>query len=480
MSGEEEIGTLIVVVLKAQNLHDKHFFKQDVYAQITFNGETKKTKIDVKGGQHPMWDEEIRFPVYKIPNTGGDLKKYRELTATCWAKEHKDDSLLGEGKVDMTATLKSGEFDDWVPLKTSEDQRGEIYLEITYYSNAPVRAPAPARAAQAQAAQAQPSSLLAPPQANLGRRPSKLSPKDRLSRGPYSNTQQQSQLGPPTPPKGSSLPLPSTLKPGPAATVPSTLLPGAGPTRVSPKQQNQPLPAPGTARPAAAAAAVPSILRPGNPQADPHPSPHRRESSSPPRGPGAFPNPYTTPSAGPIPFAHASSTPAPGAVPPRHHSNSNGSLPYPYSTNPNPDAPSPRPTNAVNAPYTHTQRQSSNPSVLDWNSSAQQGPHQQQGSIPVNAPYTQPYTHAHRQSSNPPSGPSGVLDWNSSAQQGPTSFSFPVPNFPQPGIPTVADEQPTPINGGNNNTYYNQPPPAHVHQRTVSYFAPSSPTAIIL
>ena len=61
MSGE--LGTLVVVVLKARNLRDKHsFYKQDVYAKITINGVTKKTAVEVKGGQHPVWDEELRFP----------------------------------------------------------------------------------------------------------------------------------------------------------------------------------------------------------------------------------------------------------------------------------------------------------------------------------------------------------------------------------------------------------------------------------
>ncbi|KAK7685697.1 hypothetical protein QCA50_011041 [Cerrena zonata] len=62
MSGE--LGTLVIVVLKARNLRDKHsFYKQDVYSKITINGITKKTAVEVKGGQHPVWDEEIRIPI---------------------------------------------------------------------------------------------------------------------------------------------------------------------------------------------------------------------------------------------------------------------------------------------------------------------------------------------------------------------------------------------------------------------------------
>lgn len=36
--GSEQLGTLIVVFLKAKNLNDKHFRKQDAYAQATLNG----------------------------------------------------------------------------------------------------------------------------------------------------------------------------------------------------------------------------------------------------------------------------------------------------------------------------------------------------------------------------------------------------------------------------------------------------------
>jgi hypothetical protein len=38
--GSELLGTLIVVLLKAKNLNDKHFRKQDVFAQATLNGES--------------------------------------------------------------------------------------------------------------------------------------------------------------------------------------------------------------------------------------------------------------------------------------------------------------------------------------------------------------------------------------------------------------------------------------------------------
>ncbi|KAG7451079.1 uncharacterized protein BT62DRAFT_827909, partial [Guyanagaster necrorhizus] len=88
----------------------------------------KKTEVDIKGGQHPVWDAEIRFPVMK-----GTADKYRKLELSCWSKEPRTDELLGQAKIDISETLKTGEFDDWVLLDIDGVQRGEVYLEITYY-----------------------------------------------------------------------------------------------------------------------------------------------------------------------------------------------------------------------------------------------------------------------------------------------------------------------------------------------------------
>ncbi|KAI0360039.1 hypothetical protein OH77DRAFT_1419432 [Trametes cingulata] len=130
----EDIGTLVVVVLKARNLRDKHtFYKQDAYAQATLNKETKKTKVDVKGGQHPVWDEELRFPILKRVSD-----ETRKLEVSCWSKEPRADECIGRGTVDITETLMTGEFDDWVPLKMEDGAyRGEIFLEMTYYAKTP-------------------------------------------------------------------------------------------------------------------------------------------------------------------------------------------------------------------------------------------------------------------------------------------------------------------------------------------------------
>jgi Ca2+-dependent lipid-binding protein len=112
MSQENILGTLVVVVLKGQHLIDNHtFYKQDPYAKLTLSGATKQTPVDPKGGQHPVWDAELRFPISKDPS-----KSNRTLTVSVYSEEKKDDSFLGEGTVDITNTLKTGEFDGISPF----------------------------------------------------------------------------------------------------------------------------------------------------------------------------------------------------------------------------------------------------------------------------------------------------------------------------------------------------------------------------
>ncbi|KAF8235794.1 hypothetical protein L208DRAFT_1391890 [Tricholoma matsutake] len=258
-----ELGTLIVVVLKARNLNDKHFlYKQDVFAQLSLNGTTKRTHIDAKGGQHPVWDAELRFPV--MVNTA---EKHRKLEVACYCKESKSEDILGHGSVDITETLKNGEFDDWIPLNIDGVVRGDIYLEMTFYANKPA-----------------PATLGMPADQVLARRPSKLSPSERLYRIPQSllpaptrppsqaTSKVHQQLGNNTyhsggepsrhsvaPAKRAESPLPPLPEQATQALpLPQILVPSGGRTqsRASNHQPSQ----------------VPSILRPRNETSSPTPA----------------------------------------------------------------------------------------------------------------------------------------------------------------------------------------------------------------
>ncbi|KAI0926063.1 hypothetical protein AcV5_008627 [Taiwanofungus camphoratus] len=288
MSKQKKIGTLVVVVLKARNLHDKHsLYKQDAFAQVSLNGKTKRTSVDVRGGQHPVWDEELRFSVLEVSS-----EPHRMLKLSCWAKEMRDDEVIGKGKVDITETIRTGQFDDWVQLEIDGLYHGEIYLEMTFFASGP---------------------------ALLQRRPSKLPADERLARPaqPYVYP----QTPPKTPPKSSSpfRSRPSSAHHGqqsatatsasgshlspPSATIPAS-------TRTSPRARHDVLPPlPDEAH--LSPQNIPAILRPGDPRSDPHHTDipllpdqpvHIHYQASPPRSPGrtAIPLPgRSPPSSGP-------------------------------------------------------------------------------------------------------------------------------------------------------------------------------------
>ncbi|GAA6032155.1 hypothetical protein JCM8097_007100 [Rhodosporidiobolus ruineniae] len=183
------LGTLIVVVLRAKNLPNRvRIGKQNPYATITYGLHKKRTSTIERGGQQPEWDEEFRFEILRdgfgaeeqqageaaasvnaqggvgppatptkdgaaaskpraslvAPQTTGYPPGKRVLELACWADDARDPKLIGEGELDIENTIKSGRFDDWVKLERKGRYSGEIYLELTWYSNDP-RPSKPAR-----------------------------------------------------------------------------------------------------------------------------------------------------------------------------------------------------------------------------------------------------------------------------------------------------------------------------------------------
>ncbi|KDN36196.1 hypothetical protein K437DRAFT_260196 [Tilletiaria anomala UBC 951] len=145
-------GTLVCVVLKAKNLPNKRSIgKQDPYCVLQLAAEQQKTQPDKRGGQHPTWDEQLHFEIYDdmedstkldswSKNGDGTAKASRKtpkvLKVSCYADDARDPELIGEGIVDLTDTLKTGEFDEWVSIKSKDRYAGEVYLELTFYSAA--------------------------------------------------------------------------------------------------------------------------------------------------------------------------------------------------------------------------------------------------------------------------------------------------------------------------------------------------------
>ncbi|KAL5504389.1 hypothetical protein ACEPAH_8463 [Sanghuangporus vaninii] len=289
----KELGVLVVVVLKARNLPDKHTFsKQDPYTVIQLGPFKEQTKIDKRGGQHPVWDEDLHLKVLTQ-----ETKENRALKVSCYAKEPKGDELIGTGEIDIKETLKTGEFDDWMKLEIDSVYRGEVYLEMTFFAAGPP---------------------------SLARRPSKMAPSERLWRppqtppktSPYNSppARYAAELGESAPNRSSHLappresrsqspssrtgPPPPAKDEVPAALKPAPLRASAGKTRsagTSPKTDPVPIPA---------------ALRPGGPGAH-----QRQHSSSLPTSP-AHAN-YQFPSSGASPGVAYGSHPSNGlAVPP--------------------------------------------------------------------------------------------------------------------------------------------------------------------
>ncbi|KDQ07492.1 hypothetical protein BOTBODRAFT_192411 [Botryobasidium botryosum FD-172 SS1] len=150
-----EIGTLIVVVDKAKNLPNKrHIGKQDPYCSLKFNAEIKRTKAVKRGGQHPVWDEELRFALFEDleeelkkgtdapppvpPKAGSNVKSVKggkSMTLKCYADDPREPDLIGEVMVDLTEVLTTGETDEWyILLNKDKKYCGEVYLELTFWS----------------------------------------------------------------------------------------------------------------------------------------------------------------------------------------------------------------------------------------------------------------------------------------------------------------------------------------------------------
>ena len=87
-------------------------------------GVEKRTHVDIKGGQHPEWDGEVRFTITK-----NAAAKYRKLEVSCYAQEPRSEDLLGKGVVDISETLRTGEFDGiFAHLSTTKNRLKQALL----------------------------------------------------------------------------------------------------------------------------------------------------------------------------------------------------------------------------------------------------------------------------------------------------------------------------------------------------------------
>ncbi|KAK7721863.1 hypothetical protein SLS63_009388 [Diaporthe eres] len=126
------IGTLVIIVDRAKNLPNrKTIGKQDPYCAARLGKEAKKTTTDIRGGQTPRWDQEIRFTVHDSPD-------YYQLKISVFNDDKKTD-LIGETWVDLRDIVVpgGGQNDLWHNLTCKGKYAGEIRIELTYYDTRP-------------------------------------------------------------------------------------------------------------------------------------------------------------------------------------------------------------------------------------------------------------------------------------------------------------------------------------------------------
>ncbi|KAK1756818.1 ingression protein fic1 [Echria macrotheca] len=127
-----QIGTLVLVVDRAKNLPNrKTIGKQDPYCAARLGKEAKKTTTDIRGGQTPKWDQELRFTVHDSPD-------YYQLKVSVFNDDKKTE-LIGESWIDLRDIIISGggQSDQWHQLACKGKYAGEVRIEITFYDSRP-------------------------------------------------------------------------------------------------------------------------------------------------------------------------------------------------------------------------------------------------------------------------------------------------------------------------------------------------------
>ncbi|KAI1107073.1 hypothetical protein F4804DRAFT_329597 [Jackrogersella minutella] len=127
-----EIGTLVLIVDRAKNLPNrKTIGKQDPYCAARLAKEAKKTTTDIRGGQTPKWDQELRFLVHDSPD-------YYQLKLSVFNDDRKTE-LIGETWIDLRDIIirGGGQSDQWHSLNCKGKYAGEVRIEITYYDSRP-------------------------------------------------------------------------------------------------------------------------------------------------------------------------------------------------------------------------------------------------------------------------------------------------------------------------------------------------------
>ncbi|CDZ96574.1 C2 domain [Phaffia rhodozyma] len=153
-----KLGELVIVVLRARHLTNVKLSKQDPYCTLTVSSEKRRTSVIKKGGQHPAWDEQLKFEIFedtedilvqsksdtesgtegaKVPPGKRKRKVFEKgskiVKLCCYADAPREPELIGEAEFDLAKVLNSGEDEEWITINRKDRYAGEIFLEFTYF-----------------------------------------------------------------------------------------------------------------------------------------------------------------------------------------------------------------------------------------------------------------------------------------------------------------------------------------------------------
>ena len=77
--------------------------KGDPFVAFHIDGESKRIKAEKRGGQHPQWDEEVRFNLMK--------KTSKKLKIQVFNEDKREHILIGDATIDLSEVLDKTEWD---------------------------------------------------------------------------------------------------------------------------------------------------------------------------------------------------------------------------------------------------------------------------------------------------------------------------------------------------------------------------------
>ncbi|KAG5358054.1 Ingression protein [Yarrowia sp. B02] len=129
-----DYGLLIIVFGKGRNLPNRRTLgKQNPYCIARIAHEAKSSPPDIRGGQIPKWDHEVRFNLR-------DNSEQKQLKLTVLDKNDSKPELIGDTVLDLQPVFDSNPrdgFDQWHELTYKGKYAGEVYLEMTFYPTKP-------------------------------------------------------------------------------------------------------------------------------------------------------------------------------------------------------------------------------------------------------------------------------------------------------------------------------------------------------